>query len=108
MIKTGFNAHAVDVEELFKRNGFTLAPLRWADRDAYTGQLTLMDDEERDGKSTELYIDEGEHGMEYCVTVYDEDGRQLAFEAEDTLAEALADYERLTLEHRTNATRLVM
>lgn len=109
MIKTGFNAQTADIDELFHRNGFTLAPFGIAERDAYTGQLTLSDSEEQEGKSTELYIDCGFDGrLGYCVTVYDEGGRQIAFEAEDTLAEALADYERLTAEHETNATRVIM
>lgn len=109
MIKTGFNAHLADLDELFFRSGFKLASFDNVERDAYTGQLTLSDGEELEGLgATILYIDEGDVSMEYGVSVVGGDGVELECDWHDTLAEALEAYERLTMEHGTNATRLIL
>lgn len=105
MIKTNYSATTADIDELFHENGFRLALMAIEERDAYDGTLTLSDDEEYDGgMTTELVLwhDAAD------VVVRGEDGDVIAEEEHGKLADALEAYERLTLEHKTNATRVTM
>lgn len=105
MIKTTYSAAKADIDELFMANGFRLAPMAYAERDAYDGTLTLSDAEESESElDTVLWI--AEDGYTACVT--GESGEVLAEEPWDDLGDALEAYGRLTLEHGTSATVITM
>lgn len=105
MIKTMYSADTADVDELFRANGFTLAPMAYAERDPYDGTLTLSDPEEAESESDTVLVlwhDAAD------VAVLDGDGNVVAEEEHARLADALEAYERLTLEHGTSATAITM
>lgn len=105
MIKTNYSASTADVDELFRENGFRLAPMAIAERDAYDGTLTLSDDEEYDGgMTTELVL---WHDA-VDVVVRGEDGDVVAEEEHGRLADAIEAYGRLTIEYGTNATSITI
>ena len=105
MIKTTYRATTADVDELFRASGRTLAPMDYAEADAYDGRLTLADEEEYGGEGqTVLWLSEDG----FAVTATGEGGEVLGEEECGDLESALEAYERLTLEHVTNATRIIM
>ena len=107
MIKTNYSASMADVRELFRENGFRLAPMAIAERDVYDGTLTLSDDEEHEGgMTTVLWV--YDHGRRYVVAVYDEDGVEHDSRESHDMADALGAYEEMTLEYGTNATSVTM
>lgn len=105
MIKTNYKTDYQHLNERFHdETGRWMPGFGWQEQDAYTGELTLGDNEELDGRGTTLYV--GEDG--YSVAVYDEDGECLREEEHDELDGALQAYEKLTVEYGTNATRIVV
>lgn len=105
MIKTSYKTDYAELNERFYNEiGRWMPGFDWQEQDAYTGELTLGDNEELDGRGTTLYV--GEDG--YSVAVYDEDGECMHEENHGELAGALWAYESLTVEFNTNATRIVM
>lgn len=105
MIKTTYKTSYQDLDERFYAEcGRRMPGFSWQENDAYTGELTLADNEEDNGRETILWVWPDGYG----VQVHDEDGDVLAEESHATLPNALDAYERLTLEYDTNATRIIM
>lgn len=105
MIKTTYKTDTADLDARFLvETGYHLAGFDWQEQDSYTGALTLYDGEELEGGSTILWVNEAD----CCVTAYDDDGQELEWEAFPRLDKALGAYERMAVEHGTNATCIVM